>query len=123
MSERSRVPPAIQEPKVPDRLVVQDRRADARSGDRPPRAHGWVHWLAVAGRDLLIVITTVAAIAYSVNHVHPIFANQPSIAAQITKIVPASRGLLAPPPDTGKLADLVKSPSFERDRSAFAADL
>lgn len=123
MSERSRVPPAVQEPEVPDRRLAQDRRADARSGGRPPRAHGWLHWLTVAGRDLLIVITTVAAIAYAVNHAHPIFANQPSIAAQITKVVPASRALLAPPQDTGKLADLVKSPNFERDRSAFAADL
>jgi hypothetical protein len=123
MSERSRVPPAIQEPEAPDRRLAQDRRADATSGDRPARAHGWIHWLAVAGRDLLIVITTVAAIAYAVNHAHPIFANQPSIAAQITKVVPASRSLLTPPQDTGKLADLVKSPNFERDRSAFAADL
>ena len=124
MSERSSVPPVIREPEVPDRRLAQERRPNASSGERPPGRHGWLHWLTIAGRDLVIVVTTVAAIAYAVNHAHPIFANQPSIAAEITKVVPASRVLLTPPSqDTSKLAELVKSPNFERDRSAFAADL
>jgi hypothetical protein len=76
-------------------------------------------------RDILIVVAAVAAIVFSVEHIHPIFANQPTVVAGLTKAVPATSALETPvtPKDTGKIADIVGSPEFARDRDAFAADL
>lgn len=81
-------------------------------------------WLGVAGRDLAIIVAAVGAIIFAVRRTHPIFANQPTVAEQLTRAVPASKAVMAPtPPDTSRLAQLVSSPQFERDRQAFAADL
>ena len=87
-----------------------------------------MRWLGIAGRDLLIVVGTVSAIVFSIRHEHPIFANQPSLASELTHALPgpaktAASTVLATPADTGKLAALERSPNFERDRAAFAADL
>jgi len=64
---------------------------------------------------------------FSVNRIHPIFANQPKVVQSLTKNVPAARAVLSgpkvPSKDTGKIAQIVGSPEFERDRQAFAADL
>ena len=124
MSERSSVLPVVQEPEVSDRRLSRDRRAEPGETRRAPQRSPWVRWVGIAGRDLVIVAVTVGAIVYSVNHVHPIFANQPTIAAELSKVLPATRAALAPTTkDTTKLGQLVSSPNFERDRRAFAADL
>lgn len=81
-------------------------------------------WLGIAGRDLGIIVLAVGAIIFAVRATHPIFANQPTVAQQLTQTVPAAKVVVAPQPrDTSKLAQLVSSPQFERDRQAFAADL
>lgn len=82
-----------------------------------------MRWLGIAGRDLLIVVGTVSAIVFSIRHEHPIFANQPSLASELTHVLPVAKSVVSAPPDTGKLAALEASPNFERDRAAFAADL
>lgn len=82
------------------------------------------YWFGVAGRDLAIIVAAVGAIIFAVRRTHPIFANQPTVAEQLTRAVPATKAVVAPtPPDTSRLARLVSSPQFERDRQAFAADL
>ncbi|HTI62409.1 MAG TPA: hypothetical protein VL524_02800, partial [Gemmatimonadaceae bacterium] len=100
-----------------------DRRHDATAGRRVPR-RGMAYWLGVAGRDLAIIVVAVGAIVFAVSRTHPIFANQPSVAEQLTQAVPVVKSVVAPTPrDTSRLAQLVASPQFERDRQAFAADL
>ncbi len=133
MPERPSKFPVVQEPEVANRRALLDRRADSAERDggrRAPRRSGWQRWqrwkrwLGVAGRDLAIIVATVSAIVFSVRHVHPIFANQPTIAEELTRAIPGARAALAPSAnDTGKLAQLANSPAFERDRRAFAADL
>lgn len=118
-------------PPPPEAAAVQeerrgetDRRLAADPGRRGRATSPWVRWLGIGGRDLAIVIFTLAAIVFSVRHVHPIFANQPTIASELTRALPAARSALAPKPaDTSKVAQLVSSPQFEKDRAAFAADL
>ncbi len=61
-------------------------------------------------------------IIFCVDHVHPIFTNQPSLAAKLTHAVPATKAIL-PPKDTGTLAALLASPQFDKDRAAFSAAL
>jgi hypothetical protein len=109
-----------------DRRHDADRRAEMNSGRRATRVRPWKRWFVIAGRDALIVIATVSAIVFSVRHVHPIFANQPTVAASLTRAVPAATAALTPvepPKDTGRLGQLVSSPEFETDRRAFSADL
>src|SRR4051812_4453610 len=113
----------------------QDRRAGGgRGGDRrgipqetrraaaPSR---WMKWFGIAGRDALIVVATVGAIVFSVRHMNPIFAGQPSVAASLTKAIPLAKAAFpnAAPKDTSRLAQLMAAPQFENDRKAFAADL
>ncbi|MDB4874780.1 MAG: Lytic transglycosylase catalytic [Gemmatimonadetes bacterium] len=124
MSERPSALPVVREPEVVDRRDVRDRRAEPGGGRRTPPPSKWSRWIGIAGRDLLIIVVTVSAIVFSVRRVHPIFANQPTLAAELTKVLPATKAVLAPTPkDTGKVAQLINSPAFERDRRAFAADL
>ena len=111
------------EPGASERRRAPDRRHDGAPGRRV-RRNGMVYWLGVAGRDLAIIIAAVGAIIFAVRRTRPIFANQPSVAEQLTRTVPAAKVVVAPTPrDTSKLAQLVASPQFERDRQAFAADL
>ena len=116
------------EPKISeedDRRSSRDRRntpSDERRGAKP----SW--WRRPAGkvaRDVLIGAVAIAAIVFAVEHMHPIFADQPSVVASLTKHVPATKALATSsvPKDTGKIAQIVSSPEFERDRAAFAADL
>ncbi|MEP6491058.1 MAG: transglycosylase SLT domain-containing protein [bacterium] len=91
---------------------------------RGTRATAWIRGLRIVARDTLIIISTVAVILYAVRNVHPVFANQPTIASQILNSVPAAKVAIGPAPrDTGSIAQLLASPQFERDRQAFAADL
>jgi hypothetical protein len=127
--DRSADLPVAREPEL-DRRQNGDRRAappdpsTAPDGDRraPKRESKWLRWLGVAGRDVGIIIGTVTAIVFCVDHAKPIFANQPSLAAQLTNTVPATKAVITPT-DTGQLAKLLASPQFEKDRAAFAADL
>jgi hypothetical protein len=107
-----------------DRRQAPDRRERADAGRRASRTSTWVRWLGVGGRDAAIVLATVGAIAFCVEHAHPIFANQPTVAARLTKALPSVRAVLpAAPKDTSRIARLMTSPQFEKDKRAFAADL
>jgi len=107
------------------RRSVNDRRGEP-SGDRRGARPSW--WRRPAGkvtRDVLIGAASLAAIVTAVQLIHPIFADQPSVVASLTERVPAAKVLATPsvPKDTGKIAQIVNSPEFERDRAAFSADL
>jgi len=109
-----------------NRRTREDRRGDAELGRRAARVPSWKLWFGRAMRDASIVVGTIAAIVFSLRHVHPIFSDQPSVVAGLTRAVPGARVALTPPAlpkDTGRLAELVASPRFETDRKAFAADL
>lgn len=107
-----------------ERRLASDRRRDAGGGRRGKRKSVFSHYLGIAGRDLLIIGATVGAIVFSVQHVHPIFANQPKVAQALMKEVPIAKAALSPTPaDTSAAARAVRSPQFEKDRQAFAADL
>ena len=116
-------PPA--EPSSERRDVERDRRARPEPGRRgAPRESIWRRWLGVAGRDLSIIAATIAAIIAAVTMMHPIFANQPTVVASLTNAVPATKAVLAPTPkDTSRLAQVVASPQFQKDKEAFKADL
>jgi hypothetical protein len=124
VSDRSSDVPEAREPGIDDRRQNRERRADGDAGRRAPtKKNPWTRWLGIAGRDLLIIVGTVSAIVVSIRHTHPIFANQPTLAAELTRVIPGGGAVLTPPADTGKLAQLLASPNFERDRAAFSADL
>lgn len=123
MSDRSNSVPEAREPGIDERRRNRERRADGDAGRRAPAPERWSRWTRVVGRDALIILGTVGAIVFSVRHVHPIFANQPSLVSEISRVLPASKAVLPAPADTGKLAQLLASPNFARDRAAFAADL
>jgi hypothetical protein len=126
MSERSTSLPVVREPEVTNPRDVPDRRSPSvgrPTPSAPPRS-GWAKWLGIAGRDLVVILATVGAIVYSVRHAHPIFANQPTVAAELARVIPGAKAALAPTgKDTTKIGQLVNSPKFEQDRRAFAADL
>jgi hypothetical protein len=101
------------------------RRADTTPDRRGAVRRPWVRWLVIAGRDLAIALGAVIAIVFAVRRTHPIFANQPSVVARLTKTAPAvTRTMIGPTAsDTSRLARMMASPQFEKDRKAFAADL
>jgi len=117
--------PPSAEPSSERRDVERDRRARPEPGRRgAPRESIWRRWLGVAGRDLIIIAATIAAIIAAVTMMHPIFANQPTVVASLTNAVPATKAVLAPTPkDTSRLAQVVASPQFQKDKEAFKADL
>jgi hypothetical protein len=103
-----------------------DRRNEPDHGRRGMGAGPQGRPLRIIARDVLIGISALVAIVFTVQRVHPIFANQPTVAASLMKEVPATKAVLnppVPPKDTGRLAQLLKSPKFEADRRAFSADL
>lgn len=111
-------------PTPADRRHASDRRQDPGEGRRGARKSLFARYLGIAGRDLAIIGVTVGAIVFSVRNVHPIFANQPTVAEALTRTVPLTRAALSPSPaDTSAAARAVSSPQFEKDRQAFAADL
>jgi hypothetical protein len=116
--ERPVEPPAV------ERRASGDRRAEPGPDRRTAPRSPWVRWSIIAGRDVGIVLATVCAIVFSVRHMNPIFAGQPTVAQALTRALPAAKAVLPPTPkDTSKLAQLVASPQFEADRRRFAADL
>jgi len=101
-----------------------DRRDAPSAGRRGARRSAWRRRLLIVGRDALIIVGAVGAIVVSVRTIHPVFANQPTVASELLKTIPAAKAVIGPAPkDTGNLAQLLDSPQFERDRQAFAADL
>src|SRR5262245_24015396 len=99
------------------------RRGPGRPPAKRPRSR-WVRYAIVAGRDIAIIVVTVAAIVFSVNRVRPIFANQPKVAESVVRTVPITKPALAPTPkDSTDLERITHTPKFEADRQAFAADL
>jgi hypothetical protein len=110
-----------------ERRHSTDRRAggggDSRRGHTPPSKGARI--AKIIGRDAVMVIVTVAAIVVGIRVTNPIFANQPQVVASLTKDVPVTKAVLdtmSPIRDTLRAA-IVASPEFERDRTAFAADL
>lgn len=81
-------------------------------------------WLVIGVRDAAIIVLAMAAMIVSVQQIHPIFANQPTVVARLTAAAPIAKALLGPTPaDTGAIAAIVSSPQFATVRDAFAADL
>jgi hypothetical protein len=124
----SELPP----PPLPD--GGERRIDDRRSGDRravpqetrraaPPGRVA--RWMGIAGRDALIILVSVCAIVFSVRHVSPIFSGQPTVAASLARALPIAKAAFPSlsPSDTGRLAQMMALPQFEKDRQAFAADL
>ena len=110
-----------------ERRHSTDRRAggggESRRGHAPPSKGARI--AKIVGRDAVMVIVTVAAIIVGIRVTNPIFANQPQVVASLTKDVPVTKAVLdtmSPIRDTLRAA-IVASPEFERDRTAFAADL
>jgi hypothetical protein len=123
MSDRDSSIPVGREPADDGRRSSGDRRREASPGRRV-RRDPLKTLIGIASRDVAIILVSLAAIIVAVRFIHPIFANQPTVAQAITQKVPATKAVLAPtPPDTDRLAQLVKSPQFETDRKAFAASL
>jgi hypothetical protein len=123
-SERSSAVPVSPEPETLERRQKTDRRAEPGPDRRAPAAPNWLRWAKVAGRDAALIVFAMFAIFFSVRHMNPIFAGQPTVAEALTKALPIAKAALPTvPKDTGKLAQLVNSPQFETDRRAFAADL
>jgi hypothetical protein len=108
-----------------------DRRAEPDATRRAPKPSRWARWMGIAGRDAAIVVVTLATIIFSVRHMNPIFAGQPSVAQSLASkggalakaALPTTTSPLANSEDTTAIGRLVKTPEFERDRKAFAADL
>jgi hypothetical protein len=111
--------------------MIDDRRhgTDRREGGGPSRRGRVEHKSArrakTAVRNTLLIVGTLAAIVVGVRITNPIFANQPSVVASLTKDAPITKAVLdtmAPLKDTLRAA-IVALPEFERDRQAFKADL
>jgi hypothetical protein len=119
--------PALLEPPQPiedDRRSHSDRRSEPVEERRGAKRSFWRRPIGKVARDLAIGAVSLAAIVFAVEHIHPIFADQPTVVASLTRL-PATRVLAKTiaPKDTGKIAEVVGSPEFERDRAAFSADL
>ena len=126
MSEASTDDPLSREPENHGdrRQVEDDRREVAAPGRRAKPRPRWERYLVISVRDLAMVVLAVGAIVFSVNRVHPIFANQPTVAQSLTSTVPVTRALLASGTvDTTRLDSLVASPQFKADSANFAAAL
>jgi hypothetical protein len=100
-----------------------DRRAVPAETRRARKPSRWGRWLGIAGRDVAIAALALVAIIFTIRHVHPIFENQPTVAAAITRKVPIAKVAIKPPADTSKLGQITSSPQFEKDRQKFAAAL
>ena len=104
----------------------KDRRAEATAGRRGAASRVTKRRVLTLLGDVGAVVVLIAAIVFAVNHERPIFASQPSVVQSLAQRVPATKSILTPlaaPTDTGRLAELLKSPQFATDSAAFAADL
>jgi soluble lytic murein transglycosylase-like protein len=107
----------------PKRRAAKDRRAEpsaARRGARPSRS---ARWLGIAGRDLLLIGGALLAVIAAITLTRPIFANHPTVVQALHEKAPMLTKTILPASDTSRIAQLVKTPQFEADRKAFAADL
>ena len=100
-----------------------DRRSEPAETRRALERSRWGRWLGVAGRDIAIIGAALAVIVFTIRKVNPIFSDQPTVAASITKKAPLAKAVLKTPADTSKLAQITSSPAFEKDRKKFAAAL
>ena len=128
MSESVERPAAPTEPTSAERRRGADRRSDPGPDRRGPKQSPWSRRAVRVSRDVLVAVAAIVAIVFTVRHLHPVFANQPTVVASLTKAMPAARAVLVPPApkaptDTGRLGQIVSSAEFERDRKAFSADL
>ena len=107
-----------------DRRHSEDRRANATPTRRGERSR-WARWSIIGVRDAAIALIAIAAIVFAVRETQPIYTNQPKVVAGLAKKAPnVTRTLIGPTPtDTSRVAQMMASPQFERDRKAFAADL
>jgi hypothetical protein len=123
MSDRESSIGVGREPADDGRRNTGDRRREATPGRRV-RRDPLRTLIGIASRDVAIILGCLAAIIVAIRFIHPIFTNQPTVAQQITQTIPATKAVLAPtPPDTDRLARMLKSPQFATDRQAFAASL
>jgi soluble lytic murein transglycosylase-like protein len=107
-----------------DRRQTPDRREEGETGRRARTRSAVVRWARVAGRDLALIALSLVSIYYAVQHAHPIFADQPTVAEGLAKAIPPVRILLPREiADSVRVAQLTASPQFAHDRQAFAADL
>jgi hypothetical protein len=112
-------------PPQADRRHSADRRAAAtpsrRGAARPP----WVRRLIIVGRDVAIAVGAVVVIVFAVRRTRPVYVHHPTVVQQLTQKAPnVSRAVYGPTPtDTSRVARMMASPQFEKDRQAFAADL
>jgi hypothetical protein len=128
MRDATHPPVAPRERESADRRSAADRRDAAATGRRNATPARGRRWFKIFGRDALIIAASVSAIVFTVNRVHPIFANQPTVVESLTRDIPAAKAILTETPpetpkDTGRLGQLVSTPEFEADRRAFSADL
>ncbi len=108
-----------------ERRSASDRRHVATDDRRGAKPSWWRRPIGRVTRDVLIGAVSLAAIIFAVEHMHPIFADQPTVVASLTQRVPVAKALATSSvaKDTGKIGEVVNSAEFERDRAAFAADL
>jgi soluble lytic murein transglycosylase-like protein len=107
-----------------DRRRTPDRREEGDAGRRADVKRAWGRWARMVGRDLALVAISLSAIYYAVQKAHPIFADQPTVVASLAKAIPPARVLLPKAKaDSARVAQMMSSPQFTRDRRAFAADL
>ena len=119
------MPDSLSSPE-PERRAKKDRRAEpapTRREAKPSRSSR--DGSGIAGRDLALIAGALVAIIVAIGFVSPIFANHPTVVAAIEKKAPIiAKTVLKPTPaDTNRIARLTKTPQFEADRKAFAADL
>jgi hypothetical protein len=110
-----------------ERRAANDRRAEASRTRRDAKPSLVSKLLGIGVRDLLLIVSAIAAIIAAITLSRPIFANHPSVVASLEKKAPIlTKTVLKTPPtaaDTSRVAQMMKTPQFEADRKAFAADL
>jgi hypothetical protein len=95
----------------------RDRRRIPGAGRRLRQLPPWQRVATVVGRDLLMVVGTLAAMWTSIHFSQPVFSGQAPLMSAITGRAPVA------PVDSTPLERLVATEQFELDRRAFAADL
>lgn len=84
-----------------------------------PRRRLW----KTIGRDVAAITLLAAAIVITVSLVRPVYAGRAPVARRFVDRVPGSNVVGRTRADSSAEARAVSSPTFERDRRAFAADL
>src|SRR6185503_14918542 len=115
MRDATDPPVAPREPESADRRGASDRRESAGEGRRHTPEPRRNRWFKLIGRDALIIAASVSTIVFTVNRIHPIFANQPKVVESLTREIPAAKAFLTPEKtetqkDTGRLGQLVSTP-------------